>query len=85
MQQTTGSIVKELVRHAAIYSFAFMLFSFDTVVGSIVSSLATRAIASRFILHVMIAVEYTVVVLQATFTVYLLVREQVHNMRRFFK
>ncbi len=85
MQQGASSTLKELVIHTWIYSVAFALFALEAACGSLVSSFATRAIASKFVLRVLTAVEYTVVVQQAIFIVYLLVREQFHKVKRVFQ
>ena len=73
MQHPWWFTVRELTRHMAIYSALFLIFVLAVLYGSLVNSLVERAVASKFIVHVVAAVEYAIVVCDALMILKMLV------------
>ena len=59
--------VKDLTQHVLPYSTCFVLFVLAAVYGSALIDVASRAIGSKFVLHVLRFLEYAFVVGDAVF------------------
>jgi hypothetical protein len=82
MQHPWWFPVGELTRHALAYSASFFVFVLATLYGSVITHLAQNSIASKFVLHVVTALEYAIVVCDATIFVMLMVGDVVRTIRR---
>ena len=75
MQHPWWSPMQEFVRHTVVYFSAFLLFVLVTVYGSTITARATSAVHSRFIVNVLLSVEYILVVADASAIVLFAVRD----------
>lgn len=67
-----------------VYSIGFALFAIEAVFGTVVSSLASRFIESRFILQLMTAVEHVIVVVDAVYITARSIRDVWHKLKGLF-
>lgn len=65
MQRPWWLPVRDLTRHVLVYSTLLMVFVVALVYGSMLNSLAARALDSKFSLHVLGLLEYAAVVCDA--------------------
>ena len=82
MQHPWWFPVGELTRHVLAYSASFFLFVSATLYGSAISHLVQNSIASKFVLHVVTALEYAIVVCDAIIFMMLMVGDVVRTLRR---
>ena len=66
MQHPWWSPVRELARHALVYSALLMVLVIAMIYGSVLSSMAKRLLDSKFSLHVVMFLEYAAVACDAT-------------------
>jgi hypothetical protein len=74
--------IKEFVAHTLVYSIGFVLFATEAVYGSVITSLLSHVIASKLVLYVLTALEYTVVVGNALFVALSMVDDLLRILRR---
>jgi hypothetical protein len=74
--------VGEITHHVLAYSASFFVFVLATLYGSAISHLVQNSIASRFVLHVVTALEYAIVVCDATIFMILMIGDAVRTIRR---
>jgi hypothetical protein len=77
--------IRELAQHVCICSTAFGLIVLEAVYGSAVNSLAAHVITSRFVLHVLTGLEYTIVVCGAISVMLPLGCEVLNRLKRFIR
>ena len=82
MQHPWWFPVGEITQHVLAYSASFFVFVLATLYGSAISHLVQNSIASRFVLHVVTALEYAIVVCDATIFMILMVGDAVRTIRR---
>ncbi len=84
MRDHTELSTRELARHVLVYATGFALFAIEAVFGTVVSSLASRLIESRFILQVMTLVEHVIVVVDAVYIAARSIRDLWHKLKGLF-
>jgi hypothetical protein len=82
MQHPWWFPVGEITQHVLAYSTSFLVFVLVTLYGSAISHLVQNSIASKFVLHVVTALEYAIVVCDATIFMILMVGDAVRTIRR---
>jgi hypothetical protein len=82
MQHPWWFPVGEITRHVLAYSASFFLFVLATLYGSAISHLVQHFVASKFVLHVVTALEYAIVVCDAIIIMILMVGDVLRTMRR---
>jgi hypothetical protein len=85
MRHQTESSTWELVRHVLVYSTGFTLCVVEAVYGAVVSSLASRFIASGLILRVMTLLEYTVAISSAVYFTSMMVHDVWNKLKRLIR
>ena len=81
MQHRWLAAVADITKHVLLYSIAFLFFVISAVYGSAITALASRAIESRFVFHVLVVLEYAIVLSDAA----LILMYLVNNIRDSFK
>jgi hypothetical protein len=71
--------------HMAISCVGFTFFIIQALYGAVVSALAERLIHSTFVIHVVTALEYTLVVVDAVYIIGVLAFEVWKNCARFLR
>ncbi len=82
MQHSWWFPVGELTRHIAVYSASFSLLVLAALYGSLVKSLAEHAVSSKFIVHVIVTLEYAMVVCDAITILEMMVNDVRRRLRR---
>jgi hypothetical protein len=82
MQHPWWFPVGELTRHLLAYSASFFLFVLATLYGSAISHIVQNSIDSKFVLQVVIALEYAIVVCDAIIILILMVGDVMKTIRR---
>jgi hypothetical protein len=77
--------VMDLAVHVFLYSVGFTLFAAEVVYGAVVSELAARLVHSKFVVYVMTALEYVVVVCSAAYVVCVTARDVWEKLKRLLK
>jgi hypothetical protein len=85
MQHRKSFSVMDLLVHVFLYSVGFTLFAAEVVYGAILSELAAHLIHSHFVVYVMTALEYVVVVCGAAYVVCVMARDVWENIKRLLK
>jgi hypothetical protein len=85
MQHPWWFPVGELTRHIVVYSTSFVLFVLATLYGSAISSLVESYIASKFVFHVVLALEYAIVVGDAIVIMGLMVGDVLRSVRKLMR
>lgn len=82
MQHPWWSHVWELTCHVLIYSAALTVCVLAAMYGSVIVGLASHAITSKFVLHVLIYLEYAFAVADAAFVLMHAVQHLWQSLRR---
>ena len=77
--------VDDVMRHVFVYSAAFLFFVSAAVYGSVITALASHAITSRFVFHVLVVLEYAIVVGDAVLILLHLVRSVRDSFKRIIR
>ena len=71
--------------HIFVSLIVFTLFVLQALYGTMVSLLVARLIRSMFVLHVITALEYTLVVIDAAYLSFVMAHEAWKNFKRFLR
>ncbi len=82
MQHPWWFPVRELMWHIAVYSTSFLLFVLAALCGSLASYLVEHAISSRFVVRVVVTLEYAIVVCDAVVFFGMMVNDVRKSLRR---
>ena len=85
MQHRWLAAVADITKHVLLYSIAFLFFVISAVYGSAITALASRAIESRFVFHVLVVLEYAIVVGDAVLILLHLVRSVRDSFKRIIR
>jgi hypothetical protein len=81
VQRPWWSSVLEFGQHVLTYSAAFIIFATAIVYGNAITVLVSHIGASKFVLHVLTALEYAIVVCDALFIAFLMIRDVLRNLK----
>lgn len=81
MQQPWTLPIKEFALHALLCSISLVIFAIELVSGSVITSLVSHVVASKFLLRVLTALEYTVVVGNALYMALAVGRDVLRKLR----
>jgi hypothetical protein len=65
MRHPLFAVAADIARHVLLFSTAFLFLVISAVYGSAIAALASHAIASRFVFHVLVVLEYAIVLSDA--------------------
>ena len=85
MQHPWWSPVEEFTRHILIYSTLLSLFVLAALYGSAINALLENSIASKFVLHVVLALEYAIVVCDAIVIMIYMISDVLKGVRRLMR
>jgi hypothetical protein len=85
MQHPWWSPVEEFTRHILIYSTLLSLFVLAALYGSAINALLESSIASKFVLHVVLALEYAIVVCDAIVIMIYMISDVLKGVRRLMR
>lgn len=81
MQQPWTLPVKEFALHALVCSISLIVFAIELMCGSVITSMVSHVVTSKFPLRVLTALEYTVVVGNALYMTLVMGRDVVRKLR----
>ena len=81
MQQPWAQRINELVQHTLVYSAGFVLVAIEVVYGAVITSLVGHVITSKFVLRILTALEYTMVIANALSLALLMTKDVLRKLR----
>ncbi len=85
MQHPWWFPVEEFTQHILIYSALFSLFVLAALYGSAINALLEISIASKFVLHVVLALEYAIAICDAIVILIYMISDVLKGVRRLMR
>jgi hypothetical protein len=82
MQQPWWFHARDLARHVLGHSTALLIFTLASVLNSALLEIASRLIHSKFVLHMLVALEYAFLVCDMVFVGMVLMRSIFDSLKR---